>query len=179
MLVGFAYGSNLSEERLRRRVPSARFLGPARLEGHALRFHKLGLDGSGKADAFRTGHPGDAVWGALFEMDERHKDDLDRYEDLGRSYREVGVRVRTPDAGIREAFAYVALPSAIEPDLKPFAWYLAFVVRGARERGLPREWIEALRAVEATEDPDPERARRNRQILEGRGPPPGPPRGGR
>lgn len=165
--VGFAYGSNLSRERLRRRAPSARFLGSARLRGYELRFHKRGADGSGKADVFRTDRPEDVVWGALFEIDGRHKDDLDRYEDLGRSYREARLPVRTPDDGVVRAFTYLALPSAIEPGLKPFAWYRAFLVRGARERGLPTEWIEALESVEVKQDPDAERARRNRRILEG------------
>ena len=179
MLVGFAYGSNLCRERLRRRVPSARFLGPARLDGYQLRFHKRGLDGSGKADALHTGRDGDVVWGALFEMEERHKGRLDRYEDLGRSYREARVGVPTPDGEVVEAFTYLALPSAVEPGLKPFGWYRAFVVAGALERGLPEEWVGRLEAVETREDPDRARSRRNRRILEGGNAPPVSPEPGR
>lgn len=49
----FAYGSNLCVRRLRRRVPSARALGPARLDGWTLRWHKRGEDGSGKCSIAR------------------------------------------------------------------------------------------------------------------------------
>ena len=47
----FAYGSNLSSARMAARVPSARVVARAQLPGHALRFHKVGRDGSAKCDA--------------------------------------------------------------------------------------------------------------------------------
>ena len=65
----FAYGSNMSLLRLRERVPSAERLGVFKLEQHVLRFHKIGIDGSGKCDAFLTEDPNASVIGALFEID--------------------------------------------------------------------------------------------------------------
>lgn len=50
----FAYGSNMSLLRLWQRVPSAVRIGVFTLQGHQLRFHKLGKDGSGKCDAYQT-----------------------------------------------------------------------------------------------------------------------------
>ncbi len=50
----FSYGSNMSSRRLLSRVPSARFITSASLPGHALHFHKKGLDGSAKCDAYET-----------------------------------------------------------------------------------------------------------------------------
>ena len=64
----FAYGSNLCVERILARVRSTRVLTVARLEGHALRFHKRGRDGSAKADAWSSGDPRDVVWGVVYEL---------------------------------------------------------------------------------------------------------------
>ena len=54
-LLYFAYGSNLHPTRLGDRAPSVELVGTAVLEGHALRFHKRGADGSGKCNALATG----------------------------------------------------------------------------------------------------------------------------
>ena len=168
LLVGFAYGSNLHPARLRARVPSAEFLVRARLGGYELRFHKRGLDGSGKADAFLTGTPEHVVWGMLFTLDRVDKPRLDRVEDLGGSYRQVEVRVEAVDGGFHSAFAYVALPAAIEEGLPPYRWYKELVVAGAREHGFPAGYIHRLERLPARTDPDPARARRHRRLLGGR-----------
>ena len=75
----FAYGSNLSTERLRARVPSARARGRGRLPHHA--------------------------------------------------------------------FTYHANPARIDAALRPFDWYKDYVVRGAREHGLPADYIRELEVV--------------------------------
>jgi len=41
----FSYGSNMSERRLKDRVPSAKKICKAFLRKHDLRFHKKGMDG--------------------------------------------------------------------------------------------------------------------------------------
>ena len=69
----FAYGSNMSSERLRARTPSATSLGRARLPGYTLRWHKLGRDGSGKCDIEPSNAPRAAVWGVLYEIDSAEK----------------------------------------------------------------------------------------------------------
>lgn len=43
------------------------------------------------------------------------------------------------------------------PRLKPYSWYLRFVVEGAKQHGLPEEYVATLEAVRAIEDPDKER----------------------
>ena len=162
----FAYGSNMSAPRVRQRAPSARLRGIGRLEGHALRWHKRGRDGSGKCDAEATGTDSDVVWGVLFEIDRSEKHRLDEAEGLHHGYdeKEVGI---TTGLGAVEALMYYA--TDIAPALRPFHWYKAFVVAGARQHGLPEPYIRNLEMVQSVPDPDTSRAAINSDI--GRGEP--------
>lgn len=158
----FAYGSNMSTARLRLRVPSANPLDVGCLGGHALRWHKRSVDGSGKCDAEETRDLRDSVWGVLFQIDPAHKKDLDRFEFLGTGYAEKRVAVSTPTGPV-EACLYYAIQ--IDRALLPYRWYKAFVVAGAIEHSLPLEYIGALKAAPSRPDPDRERAAMNRCIL--------------
>ncbi len=162
----FAYGSNLLLARLGERTPSARRIERGSLSAHRLCWHKRGaLDGSGKCDAFLTGDTADMVWGALFEIADIERARLDAAEGIGRGYRDTQVRIDTAH-GMLTAFAYVATPDAVDATLAPFGWYRDLVVAGARESALPDRYISALAAVTTVADPDEERARRHRRLLE-------------
>lgn len=162
----FAYGSNMCEGRLRepRRVPSARFVGVARLPQHVIRFHKRSTDGSGKADAYRTERPEDSVWGVVYGFLEAEKPALDRAEGLGEGYVQCNVEVLGAGGEVYQAFMYVAEPSSVDPSLKPYSWYKRFVVEGARQHNLPEWYIQTLEAIAAEEDPDRPRDAGNRRI---------------
>jgi hypothetical protein len=153
----FAYGSNMSVARLRVRAPSARLISTGRLPGHALTWHKVGMDGSGKCDALPTGIVDDTVWGAVFEIHEREREELNRVEDLGRGYEERRVVVQTPGGPIA---AQMFSGIRTSPSVRPFEWYKRHVLTGARELGLPGEYIAAIEAVEVQEDLDLARAAR-------------------
>lgn len=142
----FAYGSNMSTERLRGRVPSAYARGRGRLLHHALRWHKIGRDGSGKCDVELTG-PQDAVWGVLFDVAWAEKPALDAAEGLGIGYFEKEVRIVTDDDECR-ALTYHANPDRIDPARRPLDWYKDYVVRGAREHGLPADYVREIEQVE-------------------------------
>lgn len=135
----FAYGSNMKSERLRARVPSARARGIARLEGRRLLVRKRGADGSAKANLVpaREG----AVWGVLYELALGDFARLDRHE---RGYARIRVRVRTPGGADHEATTYVSNRTF---DGVPFDWYLALLVEGAREHGLPEDYVARLEAL--------------------------------
>ena len=156
----FAYGSNMSSARLRARVTSLRVISVATLPGHALRFHKTGQDGSAKCDAFATGNADDVVIGVLFELDNAHKAVLDCYEGLGAGYDDKRVVVRTPDGELHAAVTYAA--TQIDTALTPYDWYVAHVLRGAREHGLPAEYLARIAAVTTRADAD--RARHGREM---------------
>lgn len=164
----FAYGSNLCLRRIRDRTPSASVVARAKLSVHALRFHKVGFrDGSGKCDAYHTGMAADHIWGVVYALDADEKRALDRVEGLGCGYVEKIVDVEAA-VGRISATTYVASPHATKPDLAPYAWYKEFVVAGAVEHGFSQEYVEAIRAVVAVDDPDEARATEHRRILSSR-----------
>ena len=67
-VINFSYGSNMLVRRLQERAPSARVIATGVLTGHALRWHKVGQDHSGKCDALATGNDNDVVYGVLYEI---------------------------------------------------------------------------------------------------------------
>ena len=159
----FAYGSNMCTGRLRRRVPSATAVGVARLPEHAFRFHKRSDDGSGKGDAFSTGNPANAVQGVIFDIDPREKGALDDAEALGRGYEEKTAAVFDGSDTPHQVTLYYA--TDIDNSLRPYTWYKRFVVEGARQHGLPADYVAQIDAMPAIEDKNRKRDAENRAIL--------------
>lgn len=155
----FAYGSNLYLPRMQARVPSARVLVRGHLDKHDLLFHKRGCDGSGKCNILHTGRHTDRVHGCIYTMSAAERPQLDAVEVP--DYQAVPVDVTTAGGAIR-AFTYLAPPETVDDSLVPFDWYLALVVVGARQHGLPEDYVARLATVAAVADPDPERNRINR-----------------
>ncbi|NHF73817.1 gamma-glutamylcyclotransferase family protein [Paracoccus xiamenensis] len=152
MALYFAYGSNMLAARLVARCPSARVIGRADVTGFRVAFDKIGQDGSGKA----TLVAGEGVVpGVLYDLADADVNLLDQIEGLGRGYDRV-----TLDLGDRQAMAYLAPPQSRAAGMPPFDWYLALVLAGAREAGLPGDWIARLAAEPAIPDPEPDRPRR-------------------
>jgi gamma-glutamylcyclotransferase len=160
--LNFAYGSNMSTRRLRQRTPSARSLGIGQLAGYRLVCRMRGSDGSAKCDLHETGHAEDIVWGVLYEIAVAEKSRLDQAEGLGRAYDYKVVHVRVGEQLV-EAGAYVAIE--VDDTLLPYDWYLAFVLAGAEEHGLPGSYAEGLKALSTVVDPDTGRRERNLAVL--------------
>ena len=159
-LLYFAYGSNMSTQRLRARVGSATLLSTAVLSGHQIRFHKAGRDGSAKCDAFSTGDGNHQLFGVLFSIADTERTVLDRHEGYGNGYERKRVALDLPDGTTAEAFTYFA--THIDPALKPFRWYREHVLRGAREHGLSAEYIRLIEDIEIIDDP--QSARHDREL---------------
>ena len=146
----FAYGSNMLTARLHERVPSATAIGTGELVGHALRWDKRSWrDGSGKCDAEATSRNEDVVWGVVFEIDPEDRPALDKAEGIGAGYLEKTVSVLT-EAGLVTAITYCATDK--DPTLRPYHWYKALVVAGAREHGLPASYRSRLERVATVSD---------------------------
>ncbi|WP_242217619.1 gamma-glutamylcyclotransferase family protein [Shinella zoogloeoides] len=156
--VTFAYGSNMPAARLRERCPSAPAIGIAELSGYELRWHKRSRDGSGKCDIAASA-AGDSVLGVLYEIAAHDKRALDRAEGLGVGYEEIEIEVLCGGSPI-PAKAYRATDT--DPALRPYTWYRALVIAGAREHGLPASYITRLVSVPADEDQD--RARHDERM---------------
>lgn len=153
----FAYGSNMSQRRLRQRVPSAQKVSVATLPGHRLVFHKKSeTDRSAKCDAYPTLDSNEVVIGILFELDRSEKLLLDCAEGLGVGYEDRAIGVFLEDESLYEAFAYFAI--CIDPSLKPYHWYKEHVLRGAVENSLPERYINSIQCVESIDDPNSKRA---------------------
>lgn len=138
----FAYGSNMLRERLVARVPTAQTVLAGVVRDYRLDFAKVSVDGSGKGDMVAS--PGDEVWGVLYEFDAEQKTALDTYE--GTHYKAREVVVSTTD-GDQAAWAYMAEPHRREPSKVPYDWYLALIIAGARQGGLPESYIQTLEAT--------------------------------
>jgi gamma-glutamylcyclotransferase (GGCT)/AIG2-like uncharacterized protein YtfP len=137
----FAYGSNLAEDQMGAWCPRYEFLGPARLDGFRLEFRRRSIRWEGgAADVVEA--PGEAVWGALYELPEGELERLDRKEAAGAAYRRREVRV---DQGgeLRSADVYEVIHK--EPsEPTPASGYRDAMLRGAAERGLPAQWRSHL-----------------------------------
>jgi gamma-glutamylcyclotransferase len=159
----FAYGSNMLTAWIHSRALVARPLATALLEGSRLRWNKRSAkDGSGKCTIEGTGRNEDLVWGVIYLLDPADKTRLDRAEGLGRGYEERTVTV-VRAGNTAPALAYFAM--SVDLNVTPFDWYQELVVAGAREHGLPLEYIATLQDVLIVTDPDAERAAHARKFL--------------
>ena len=136
----FAYGSNMSATRLAERLGEARPLGRAQLAHFELAWNKPGADGSGKANV--CAQVGSATWGVLFALEEREWPRLDGFEP---GYARESPVVRD-DAG-RERSAQLYRWRRDTPNRPPTPEYLALVVAGAREHGIPEAQISRIESI--------------------------------
>ena len=148
----FAYGSNMSTKRLRKRIPTAKFVVVSYLANHQINFHKAGKDGSAKCNALKTNDDTHFVIGVVFEISASEKIDLDRYEGLAYGYDEKIVTVVSTEGKSIEAVTYYA--TDIDPALKPYHWYKEHVIRGAEEHKLPQDYIQIVSDIESIDDSD-------------------------
>ncbi|MGK7294201.1 MAG: gamma-glutamylcyclotransferase family protein [Candidatus Wenzhouxiangella sp. M2_3B_020] len=157
----FAYGSNLMSARLKARCPSAHKAGNAILPRFRLAWHKVGSDDTGKCDAVFTGNPGDRVHGVAWAIRRSEMPALDYHEELDSGYYACNVPI-TIGSRRRLARTYRAIPT--DPELKPLDWYKRFVVEGAREHGLPEDYIARLALTPSVSDADTGRRARNMRV---------------
>jgi hypothetical protein len=161
--ISFAYGSNMLTARLRERCQSAEPIGVGELRGYALHWHKCGIDRSGKCDIVQTGSPDHRVFGVLFEISNSEKQVLDVAEGLGHGYREIEVSI-VCDSRKVTAKAYSA--TDFDSNLRTsYSWYHAYVLAGARQHGLPAEYIAQIEDIVSDADPDGARHDRNMRLL--------------
>ena len=153
----FGYGSNMLTDKLKRpdRCPSAVKIDVARTNEYTLKFHKVSKDGSGKGDMAFTGSETDELYGVVFSIDETQADNLDSAEGRGYGYEKKDIVVEGINKGPLRVVAYYA--TDINEDLKPYHWYKGQTVDGAKEHGLPPDYIKKIEAFESIPDPNKER----------------------
>ena len=146
----FAYGSNMSFKRLKKRVKSAKPKGKGVLRSHRLAFHKVSKDGSGKCD-IPSATDSDVVRGRLYHIDVKDEGPLDRYEGRRHGYDKKFVTVELDSGVTVRAMTYYA--TAIDCTLKPYTWYIEHILVGAKEACLPPDYIKKIEEAEAITDP--------------------------
>ena len=158
----FAYGSNMLTKRLKRRCPGANRVGRADAADHAIDFSKPSIDKSGKATLREN--TGGLASGVLFKIPITELDLLDECEGMGKGYeRRDAFPVRLLDHDeILNATTYLA--TSPDSSLKPYDWYIALVIAGAREHEFGDDYLAELRRVEFVLDPDPDRKARAEAI---------------
>ena len=154
----FAYGSNMSERRLKKRVPCAKVIGTGILNDHSLTFRKLSKDGSGKCtiECCKSGK----VYGVLFEIQCKDKYKLDKVEGAcgNGGYERVPRKIKIRDSKCSKYacgdLICAKTYQATNPyqNLKPYTWYKQHVLVGAIEQKLPPYYIDYLIRVEADKD---------------------------
>ena len=158
----FAYGSNMLTKRLKKRCPRAVSTKRAYADNWIVEFTKPSTDCSGKATLRRK--TGSQTPGMLFEIPEVEVCCLDKYEGVGKGYERCNTFfVRLAEGGkIVKVATYLATHT--KPDCKPYDWYLALVIAGAREHIPDEEHHAMLRQVAYKPDPCCVRRERRRAI---------------
>lgn len=156
----FSYGSNMLSSRLEDRIEIYKIIGIGFIESYQFMFHKISKDGSGKADSYFTGNNSDSVWGVVSKININDKETLDRIEGVGMGYSLKKADVNL-NGRIIKCDIYVTDHVYIKDYLKPYDWYKNYVVKGAIENNLPKEYIEMIKAIPSIDDKNINRKNKN------------------
>jgi gamma-glutamylcyclotransferase len=141
----FAYGSNMSDEQIRERCPSHRFVCIAKLTDYRLAFTRHSKKRRcGVADVVPA--PGQSVWGVVLEMSDSDLAALDGHEGVHAkppAYVRKNVQVLASGGHLVDAITYEVFTKA-PSEYAPNAEYLGLIIAGARKWGLPQDYQEAL-----------------------------------
>jgi hypothetical protein len=146
----FAYGSNMDEAAMRRRCPSSRALGPARLMRH-----RFFIMAHGYASIIRD--PALCVYGLLWDLASRDVAALDRYENVAAGLYSKMVQPVLADGGARRALVYVGVSTRPGP---PKPGYLEAVIAAAAAAGLPASYVASLAQYQPRHQRQGQRQRR-------------------
>ena len=140
----FAFASNLHQGQMKRWCPASRFLKAAVLEGYRFVYDGFSVTWDGAVGNI-VKSDSEHVWGALYEITERDRLTLDAFENYPRDYDHRDVEVRDRDGKVYRAMTYFRTG---RPLGKPHPDYERIVIDGAKECGLPDEYIDrALRVT--------------------------------
>ncbi|CAD7082753.1 unnamed protein product [Hermetia illucens] len=149
----FGFGSNLLLKRIRIQNKTAVRKNIGKLKDYELDFYTNSTRWQG-APATIVPRLEKTVWGAVWEIDLNHMDDLDKQEGVDQGvYIPISVPIETPDGQtlICRAYRLTKLPPELrenEPipfDRQPSSTYLKTIIKGAIESGLPEKYIEFLK----------------------------------
>ncbi|KAJ8904084.1 hypothetical protein NDN08_000613 [Rhodosorus marinus] len=153
-LVYFGYGSNLKGTRLQVSAPSAKFEGIARLDGFKLAFTTPSRRWGGAAADVLEAHGG-IVYGAMWSIarsellavDDQESVNQGQYfrdfqyvDELDSGFRSTGRKIKVLLYRVREP----------QPTLIPSKVYLRVILAGAKEIGLPPDYVHTISLIKTT-----------------------------
>lgn len=153
--VYFAYGSNMLTQRLAARCASAAVIGPARLADHHVTYCLASEDGSAKAGLLPKADA--TAWGVLFWVATAEIGVLDGFEGAPDVYRREEVTVKRIDSDEDlVAVTYLPQPRFLVENGRPYAWYRALCVGGARQHQLDLDRVAGLAGEDVLDMPPPD-----------------------
>lgn len=126
----FAYGSNMSVQRMKERGIEFTERIPAVLIGYRLEFNKIASRNPKEGYANIVPDKNKKVEGALYEISDNCLLILDRYEGYPRHYKREKVKVQFNNGQEVEAVTYIAQSDKVQTGLKPSRDYLDFLLAG-------------------------------------------------
>jgi len=157
----FAFGSNLSSERIRVKNPSAKFVSTALLKGYRLTFnaHSTRWRGSPATIVKCDDTSNDCVYGVLWELSNDNLPTLDEQEGVHlKTYQRFLVKVsprgsdgRYEGEDLVDAYTYQLCSHRLtlsEAEAKPSLSYKQVILRGAHEHSLPDDYLTKLKAIQ-------------------------------
>jgi gamma-glutamylcyclotransferase (GGCT)/AIG2-like uncharacterized protein YtfP len=139
-LLYFAYGSNMDPAHMAKRVPSAKPMGPARLDGFRLEFNVYSTEWGGGAANLELDEKAH-LWGVLWEIPEGAMGDLDAFQGHPTFFRREDVVVHGPNGPVVAWTYRVAHQSGY---IRPTDAYLRSVYSAIRLQGLPPEMLDIV-----------------------------------
>ena len=141
----FAYGSNMNLVQMKQRCSSPKVLSIARLPGYRVEFYGYSALWDGAQETLVPDLESE-VWGVLYELEFYDCESLDTVQDarvngMG-AYFHYPVKVINLKHETIEALIYKK--DVLRDSKLPSTEYLEFIVQGAKEQGLPAEYITIL-----------------------------------
>jgi gamma-glutamylcyclotransferase (GGCT)/AIG2-like uncharacterized protein YtfP len=134
----------MNQAQMKRWCPASRFLKAVLLRGFRFVYDGFSVTWDG-AVGNMVASDTESVWGALYEITERDRLTLDAFEGYPRSYEHKEVEVRDRDGNVYRAMTYVRTGRALG---KPHPDYERIVIDGAKESGLPEDYVDkSLRVI--------------------------------
>jgi gamma-glutamylcyclotransferase (GGCT)/AIG2-like uncharacterized protein YtfP len=141
MVLYFAYGSNMDPTHMAHRVPNARAVGPARLDGFRLAFSVYSTEWQGGAANLELAEKSH-VWGVLWEVPEDETSGLDAFQGHPTFFRREDVVVEAAEGSLIALTYRVAHQEGSY--VRPTDAYLNTLYSAIRIHGLPPEALDEV-----------------------------------
>jgi gamma-glutamylcyclotransferase len=148
----FAYGSNLSTHRMQNRTGPILASRVARLKDYRLAFNNTDTAGVERY-ANIVPSAGALTWGVAYWCSPQAMAALDQYECVEEEcYSREWVEVETLDGERLQAEVYVGGERFSVEEGRPNDWYLDIILLGAKEHGLPEDYIREIESLAKRSD---------------------------